>query len=169
MFLTADTHFGHQLMGRMRGFGNAVEAHDEELIRRWNRVVTNPRAPVWHLGDFAMGQDYLRTLSIFERLNGVKTLVRGNHDGSLVERLPWDAIVDQALRRHERRRMTLCHYRWADWPGRGHGGVMLYGHRHGSVPPTRDCLDVGVDCWDLAPVHVDRAFERMAACPEGAR
>ena len=54
-------------------------AMDEGLIGLWNARV-RPDDDVWHLGDFAFGAKGARLRAIFERLNGNKRLVRGNHD-----------------------------------------------------------------------------------------
>ena len=53
---------------------------DEELIRRWNSVVT-PADTVIHVGDFALGH-WDDVKAICSRLNGYKILVKGNHDRS---------------------------------------------------------------------------------------
>lgn len=81
VFVISDTHFGH------RGIINfsetkpfrlfeTIEAHDEELVRRWNDVVRT-KDIVWHLGDFCFGK---KNIEIAGRLNGIKRLVMGNHD-----------------------------------------------------------------------------------------
>ncbi len=81
VFFISDSHFGHRGIlsfpstKPFRPF-ETIEEHDEELIRRWNNVVTE-KDIVWHLGDFCFGK---RNLEIAERLNGKKRLVMGNHD-----------------------------------------------------------------------------------------
>ena len=76
-FFIADTHFGEDSVFRYenRPFPSVSEM-DEEMIRRWNAVV-RPGDSVWHLGDF--GADGHES-EILSRLNGVKYLVKGNHD-----------------------------------------------------------------------------------------
>ena len=46
-----------------------------------------------------------------------------------------------------------------------HGSLMLYGHSHGSLPGTDQSLDVGVDCWDLAPTNLEKIMARMRTLP----
>lgn len=88
-FFTADTHFGDApLVQRRRVIFGSVEAHDEALIARWNTVV-GVADEVWHLGDFAAGASRAHCAAVFARLNGIKRLVRGNHDTNRVLELPW--------------------------------------------------------------------------------
>lgn len=80
-FFIGDTHFGHRNILRFdaikphRPF-NSIEEHDEELVRRWNSVVSKGDT-VWHLGDFAFSS---KAIAIAGRLKGMKRLVLGNHD-----------------------------------------------------------------------------------------
>ena len=87
--LTSDTHLGHRLMTWERGCAPGssgpgdvsavqVEAHDEEIVTRWNRHV-RPGDIVWHLGDLSLVAPR-RLAGIVPRLNGRIRLVLGNHD-----------------------------------------------------------------------------------------
>jgi calcineurin-like phosphoesterase family protein len=55
---------------------DTVEAMDEAMVERWNSVV-RPQDTVYHLGDVVINRKALPTLG---RLNGQKTLIKGNHD-----------------------------------------------------------------------------------------
>lgn len=78
-FFIGDTHFGHKNIliyeKEFRPF-LSIEEHNEELIKRWNSVVTN-KDEVYHLGDFCFGK---KNIDIASRLNGDKILILGNHD-----------------------------------------------------------------------------------------
>lgn len=82
-FVTADTHFGHVKSltfikpdgKNLRPF-DSVEEMDEYMVNNWNRVV-HKRDTIYHLGDVVIPR---ASLSILERLNGRKILIRGNHD-----------------------------------------------------------------------------------------
>lgn len=76
-YFTADSHWGHRLMARLRGFGDDVEAHDRMLVEAWNSSVW-PDDVVWHLGDFAWTLDKVREIT--PQLNGTIYLIAGNHD-----------------------------------------------------------------------------------------
>src|SRR5215207_7522699 len=87
-FFTADTHFGDVLiLGRRGRFASAAE-HDGALITRWNETI-GPEDEVWYLGGFAAGASRARCAEIFAGLNGIKRLIRGNHDTNRVLNLPW--------------------------------------------------------------------------------
>ena len=77
IFFIADTHFGDEKIIKYenRPFGNAREM-DEELIKRWNAVVSR-EDEVYVLGDF--GADGYEG-EVLAKLQGRKYLVKGNHD-----------------------------------------------------------------------------------------
>ena len=79
IYLISDTHFNHENIIRYcrRPFKNAKEMNDA-LIRNWNSTVGNEDI-VYHLGDFALGKKE-DAIDIAKRLNGIKYLIRGNHD-----------------------------------------------------------------------------------------
>ena len=79
VFFTSDTHFGHDrgFLWGPRGF-NSINEHDEEVIRRWNEVVS-PDDTVYLLGD-VMLNDNEHGIECLKRLNGNIKLIFGNHD-----------------------------------------------------------------------------------------
>ena len=82
-FAISDPHFGHAGIitfktndgGRVREF-DSVEQMDETMVENWNGVV-RPVDRIYVLGDIVMNR---RCLPIFDRLNGKKVLIKGNHD-----------------------------------------------------------------------------------------
>lgn len=83
-WLISDPHFGHHKTcttfkrkdgSPLRPFADADEM-DEVMVARWNDRV-RPNDNVYMLGDIAIAR---KSLSILHRLNGTKTLIRGNHD-----------------------------------------------------------------------------------------
>lgn len=83
-FIVSDTHFSHRgIVKFLRADGvtkerpwDNIEEMDEALIENWNSVV-RPTDTVIHLGDVVINRS---ALPILEKLNGVKKLVKGNHD-----------------------------------------------------------------------------------------
>ena len=172
VFFTADTHFGdpHILRQRRARF-DAIEAHDEALVARWNAVV-GPGDDVWHLGDFAAHASRAHCAAIFARLNGTKRLVKGNHDSNRVLDLPWAeppvdsarlTIPDAEGREH---RLFLSHYAHRAWPGLWRETRHLYGHSHGWLADTTRSCDVGVDACDDRPVTLEAILARQAAAEQ---
>ena len=77
--LVADTHFNHENIIKYcnRPFKD-IEEMNESIIENWNSVIKKDDI-VYHLGDFGFGS--LEDLKqIFDRLNGKKYLIMGNHD-----------------------------------------------------------------------------------------
>ena len=163
VWFTADHHFGHARIIELAGRPfSSVEEMDEEMIRRWNTVVARGDL-VYYLGDFALGpHDFY-----LERLNGQKRLLRGNHDHSnrVKKATGWSTIDALLSVKVEGQRITLCHYAMRTWPASHHGALHFYGHSHGNLPGDSQSLDVGVDCWDFAPVGLDEIKTRLAQQP----
>lgn len=170
-YLTADSHVGHagilsSRMSRPRNF-SSIEAHDEHLIAAWNnRVRADDR--VFHLGDFAYGCSRAHARSVFDRLNGRKFLIRGNHDARS-EDLPWagpvvdvlkTTIQDSGMRKGVD--VWLSHYAHVTWPDSHRGRIHCFGHSHGAIQPTTRSLDVGVDNWAYRPVTIPEILEHLA-------
>ena len=56
-----------------------VEKMNEEMIKIWNSVITSDNQTVYVNGDFCFG-NRVKVKEIFDRLNGRKRIVLGNHD-----------------------------------------------------------------------------------------
>jgi len=133
---TADLHFGHHncLAYDNREFPS-IEAHDEALIERWNEAV-GIDDDVWILGDISW-YPAMKTISIFERLNGTKHLCIGNHDKKLLRnkdvRALFTEIVDyKEIDLGDGTGIILCHYPIPCFNKHFHNWIHLYGHVHSS-------------------------------------
>ena len=115
-FFTADTHFGHEnILAHSKRPFRCIQEHDEVLIERWNARVSRGDT-VYHLGDFAWRSSTIRPL--FDRLNGIKLLVTGNHDNKMAQALPWaDAPTPYRELRLDGVWLVLCHYPMREWAG----------------------------------------------------
>lgn len=80
VYLIADTHLHDDgiMKFKQRKFADITE-HNEYLVDRWNSVVKKKHDVVFHLGDACMGKDPAN-LAIFDRCQGRKVLIKGNHD-----------------------------------------------------------------------------------------
>ena len=166
-WFTSDSHFGHARIVELcqRPFPD-VRAMDEAMIARWNARV-EPGDVVWHVGDFAFGDDAARIGEVFARLNGVKHLVVGNHDEGKDEvlSLPWASVSVMARTIVDMGHVTMCHYPMKSWPKVRKGAVHLYGHMHGRLRGTSRSIDVGVDAWGFAPASLREIRQRLKALP----
>jgi calcineurin-like phosphoesterase family protein len=132
-WVTSDHHFKHFNIIKYcnRPFNDAHEM-DEEMIKRWNKVV-QPKDTVYHLGDFAFFGGNVDVLKgIASRLNGYKILIRGNHDRKMDIMIKggFDEVYDRLV---------------IDEPNR----KLLMTHRRTSPMPT---LNVSVELWNYYPI-----------------
>lgn len=79
IYFTSDLHLFHSqsFLWEPRGYSNAEE-HVEGIISSWNSVV-NPEDEVYILGDLMLN-DTDAGIEAFNRLNGKKYIIIGNHD-----------------------------------------------------------------------------------------
>ncbi len=163
---TADLHLNHAAVISMCGRPFAdVREMNEALIHAWNSRVRRGDT-VWFLGDFAMKASPEECAAFFGRLNGIKHLVRGNHDAKRVLDLPWASQHDLVQTTVDGVRLVLCHYAMRSFPGVWRGSLHLFGHTHATLPPTRQSCDVGVDAWAYRPVTLDEIRDRLAGVDE---
>lgn len=177
-FFTADHHFNHEgIIAHCDRPFDSVEAMNEELIRRWNEVVS-AGDEVYHLGDFTWG-GVGEAFELFGRLNGTIHVLEGNHDRQWWGRtayyskygrkvVPLEAGSIFKFRRtdlHPNRtiHVTLNHYAQRTWYRAHAGSWHLYGHSHGRMPSLGYSFDVGVDSWswDFYPVSLAQVIEKM--------
>lgn len=136
---------------------------DELLISNWNKVVS-PKDSVWHLGDFGFTKNLEDARHIFNRLNGDKHLVKGNHDqNNKVHQLPWGSVHDTHMLSYEGYHFWLSHYAHRTWPSKYYGTYHLFGHSHGKLPNLDRSIDVGVDAPgnNYTPISALEVVERL--------
>lgn len=166
IYFASDHHFGHHNIVSFcaRPFASTAEMN-EGLIERHNARVTDDDE-VYFLGDVSFGNPKL----VIPRLRGRKHLIIGNHDWDRKNQLhacPFQWIKDVHLLKFDGVEVWLSHYPHLSWPGSRTsadraGSWHLHGHTHGTLGKRGTGLrrvDVGVDCWDYAPV----AWDEIAA------
>jgi calcineurin-like phosphoesterase family protein len=137
-FAISDLHFGHAKIIELahRPFAN-VEEMNEQMVLRWNSVVGD-NDDVYFGGDFMWTK---KDQGWFDRLNGVKHLVRGNHDHEGTENLGWYSKHDRLELTHSMGdssfMFVLDHYPLEDWNKRiRRDSIHLFGHVHNT--PTME-------------------------------
>jgi calcineurin-like phosphoesterase family protein len=182
LFFTADQHFLHYniIKYTTRPFAN-VDDMNEELIRNWNDVVPLD-GTVFHLGDFALGNP-MRCLDIINRLNGTITLIKGNHEKTVMKtkflRDRFEKIHDMGCEikvdddeatytsAKGQQLIVLSHYAYEVWHNSHYGSWHLHGHSHNNLPTAENRLrlDIGVDnpFCNFYPVSYNKVKEYMKA------
>lgn len=184
---TSDTHFWHLPQALRRGF-TTREEHNEAILTYWNELV-GPHDPVKLLGDVALGPQRL-WWPLIGKLHGVIDLITGNHDA------PWpghrNAHKEQAKWIGPGRfrsvqafgrdtiggtEIALSHFpylgdhtdedRHTAWRLRPSARPLLHGHTHSGDKGDGHQVHVGLDAWDLRPVHYDQVAEQLTRGPGG--
>ena len=176
VFLVSDTHFGHAGVCRFtRNDGvtklrpwDSAEEMDEEMVRRWNDRV-RPTDKVYHLGDVVMSR---KSLSIMDRLNGDKVLIRGNHD--IFKDEDYRKYFRELRAYHVMNGMILSHIP-VHPESLGRFGVNIHGHTHANrvMRDLAHCgrldqIDVRYHCvcveqTDFAPILFEDVVKRIEA------
>ena len=176
VFLVSDTHFGHKGVchftlndgvTKLRPF-DTPEEMDEFMVEAWNAKV-RPNDKVYHLGDVVM---HRRSLSIMDRLNGDKVLIRGNHD--IFKDDDYRKYFRELRAYHVMNGMILSHIPIHS-ESLGRFGVNIHGHTHANrvmVPLATsgvlDRIDVRYHCvcveqTDFAPILFEDVIKRIEA------
>lgn len=155
-YYISDLHFGHRniLNFENRPF-RTVEEMDEEYIRRWNNKVKKGDE-VYILGDLSFYKGK-KTAEIVKRLNGMKFLIKGNHDCLFLDDKEFDQTLfvwvrDTCMVTDGEHRISLFHYPIQVWNEQHHGSLHFYGHVHsnqGTMHPMKydipNSYNVGID------------------------
>ena len=171
VWVTSDNHFGHiniltyeNRVDKLKV--STVEEHDQELIRRWNRIVGKDDL-VLILGDFSF-KKAKDTEELLKLLNGDKVLVRGNHDTFLDDKKfnksLFKAIYDYKEIKYKGQEIALMHYPIQDFKHQNkevNPAVLLFGHIHTfKIKIPKHSFNVGVDVNDYYPVDIITAIAK---------
>lgn len=136
---------------------------NEALITNYNAVVGHDDV-CYHLGDFAFASPN-KTRWIYDRLNGRKVLIMGNHDmdpkysGRAKLSTIFEEIHDYLELKIDGQRIVMFHFPIESWNKRHRGAIHLHGHTHGTYDERNKSVpnrfDVGVDSWNYAPVALE--------------
>lgn len=162
VFAIGDTHFKHTNILKflhndkpLRPF-SSIEEMEQTIEDNWNKVVT-PRDKVYHVGDVAFHKS---GLSILNRLNGKKRLVRGNHD--LFRTLEYLKYFDEVYGVRQLSGIWLTHCPM-HITGVEQERVKLnvHGHLHANVIDHPKYVNVCVENTNYTPVSLEQlAFEK---------
>jgi calcineurin-like phosphoesterase family protein len=162
VFFTSDLHFGHKnIIAYCQRPFFYVEEMNEALIANWNAVV-GPNDKVYIIGDISMSYSKTRLKEIFDRLNGIKILIRGNHDRT--KNIPKECFEQVVERLHLIE--EDCDFILVHDPAEASANHMskqkyLCGHLHSSKDRRiyYNWIDVGVDANDYAPISLEEILK----------
>lgn len=165
IWFTSDWHFFHDRIlefhpKRKELFGTDMKEVVEKMILKWNNRV-DKKDTVYILGDLSFGTTEQRR-KLFQRLNGNKILILGNHDKVADEHKCYFNHITQIKNMKFKKsviaslpkdiEVIMCHFPMFCWEHMEKGSIMLHGHCHGSVDlqnntilPKQIRIDVGLD------------------------
>ncbi len=158
VWFTSDTHFGHANIIKYcnRPF-SSIEEMNSKLIETWNSLIKK-EDQVYHMGDFCFLRPELAA-KLASSLNGQKHLIKGNHDKGESLRAISQFFIwtkDYFELYLDNKTIVLSHFPFTRWNKSHHGSWHLHGHCHGTLKEiVKNRLDVGVDCFNYAPVSYD--------------
>jgi calcineurin-like phosphoesterase family protein len=132
---------------------------------------------VWFLGDLTLGGPR-EAITYLGALNGHINIVPGGHDYRWITHLSGvqNVAIAEPLVSLELKELSpdgvhaqvivLCHYALRVWDRSHFNSWGLYGHSHGTLPGIGKSFDVGVDCFDFAPVSLEEVVEIMKTRPD---
>lgn len=137
-YFISDLHINHRniLTYDGRPF-RTVEENNITIMDNWNQTVT-PNDNVYILGDIGFGDPNMLA-EYYRSLNGIKHLIRGNHDTPNIMDHPAMAgvfaeICDyKELYINPNLSVVLCHYPIVCFKNSFYGWIHLYGHVHNNT------------------------------------
>lgn len=153
IYVISDTHFGHKNILKFEQFYrpfSSIEEHNEELVNRWNSVVT-PKDTVWHLGDVAFGRANLH--KYMPMLNGTKKLVLGNHDNYRIQEylLHFKEVVGCI----DRYKVIFTHFPVHAQQLEARYVTNVHGHLHSKKLNDSRYVNVSCENINLTPISLD--------------
>jgi calcineurin-like phosphoesterase family protein len=170
LFFTSDLHFKHykNLEYSGRPF-KTIEEHDDKLISNINEVVGKDDH-LFILGDFIFTGSIEIIRSYYNRINGIKYLILGNHD--LQNKMYRQSIIDifegrmfdSLILSVNNQIYNLSHFPYAYFTG-----YNLHGHIHSGpnskaserLPFHRKRWDCGADNNDYYPPSLKQIKEKL--------
>lgn len=175
-FITSDWHLGHKNIIKYsnRPFKD-VDEMNRELVKRYNDVVWSPNHVVLWLGDCAF--NYRLLADTISNLNGIKILLRGNHDKDFSDSQLIKAGFSVVLSQHFMSRIGNTLVRYSHYPYKGYsedrryedrrppkekGVILIHGHTHEPYILTpKNTIHAGVDGYGYYPIPINVIKDKL--------
>lgn len=160
IYLIGDLHLDHTNIIQYcnRPFKSVDEMNDT-LVKRWNETVGTEDI-VYYLGDISYGRGSRDGSWWWQKLNGKKTLIKGNHDRKysikgITPVYRWHIVELGGIK------FLLVHsptYDKPEWDG-----WIIHGHHHNNYPESyplvnkeNKTINVSVEVLDYYPLPLDK-------------
>ena len=154
----SDTHLGHENIIQYcnRPFTCADEM-DEYMVDQWNKCV-GKYDRVYHMGDVAINR---KKLSILERLNGKKVLLKGNHDiFPLEDYLPYFEDI-RAYKIMPAHGIIFSHIPISEYQFSARFKWNVHGHTHEFRLPDERYFNACVEWTRYKPIRLGEILEQL--------
>jgi calcineurin-like phosphoesterase family protein len=177
-YFYSDPHFFHSRICQLsnRHF-SSVQEMNEAFIENYNRVVPKDGTVIWTGDCFFIGRP--KAKEIMDKLNGIKMLVRGNHDMKAADmyKIGFTFVCESMEMMIAGKRVKVNHFpykpKYTLWQkflklirGPNHqydlrylnlrpvddGSWLIHGHSHSKNKLNGKQIHVGVDAWNYTPV-----------------
>lgn len=181
-WFTSDLHFGRKSFfeegwGSRPQLWDSAEEMNEGLIDNWNSVVAHNDV-VFIVGDFSDIDNSIENMRIWNRLNGKKTLILGNHDTNKqlspthfpMGKLAFPSCTSITVNGWE---IFMSHYPTLEWKNKwkwngnervGPHAIHLYGHVHNRQMEElagERAYNVCTDINDFTPISLESILKRL--------
>ena len=170
IYFISDTHIGHcNIIKYCNRPFSCIEDMNQTIINNWNKVVPEDGI-VFHLGDVTL-KSPSSVVEIFKSLNGLKYLIKGNHDIKLHQYgSVFHEISEQKTIKIENEIIHLNHFPLLCFP---ENHINLFGHVHLSKTKnegsdfercthlTPNQYDIGCDFNDYTPISWNEVYEKI--------
>jgi calcineurin-like phosphoesterase family protein len=164
IFVISDTHFFHKNIlnfkdkdgNRIRPEFSTVKEMNEFMIDQWNSIV-KPTDHIIHVGDVIFGNPEFYG-SVLGKLNGIKTLIMGNHDYDASLFQPWFKNIKSVLttRNYFEKELTFSHYPMIERSFVYESPALnIHGHIHADKLESNVHINVCVEHTKYKPIHIE--------------
>lgn len=153
--IISDSHFfDEKIIKHLKRPFKCLDDMHQSMIQDWNRKVGKDEI-VLHLGDYSCGGNVHELKKITKELNGIKVLVKGNHDdmsNQFYRYIGFDRVVEGEL--------VVGNYVFTHKPDisllftHNHNLVNYHGHSH-KYQYGRQYVNVNVDIMGYKPKKVN--------------
>lgn len=150
VFFISDLHLDHKNVinfSRDYRVGQTIEEHNEWLVSQWNSVVKKGDR-TYVLGDVVFSKE---ALSYLPRMNGIKFLVRGNHDTLSTE--TYLQYFNQVYGLYTKYGYWMSHAPIHSSELREKKNI--HGHVHHRSLPDENYINVSVEVLNGIPISLD--------------
>jgi len=162
VFVISDTHFNHANILSFRCIDGSLMRPDfkdvthmnEVMIENWNSII-KPKDTVIHVGDVIFGHPEFYGVTL-ARLNGIKTLIMGNHDYDAARFIPYFSSIRASLATKGmfKRDLLFTHYPINDF-SMYPTSLNVHGHIHEKKIDKDGYVNVSVERTNYKPIPIE--------------